>query len=131
MSLSLFGCDQHIAVVSVMSFAGGATVPAVAIKLVASLAGDNDDRPVAVHRRRGGSLETDGRRVQRHERVTHGGHDGQGLRGSLRVGDGGGGNRLYGRRRARCPPVHCGGDRAGGEGAGMPAPRLLGVRCLK
>jgi len=91
MSLSLFGCDQHIAVVSVMSFSGGATVPAVAIKLVASLAGDNDDRPVAVHRRRGGSLETDGRRVQRHERVTHGGHDGQGLCGSLRVGDGGGG----------------------------------------
>lgn len=66
-------------------------MPAVAIKLVASLAGDNDDRPVAVHRRRGGSLETDGRRVQRHERVTHGGHDGQGLCGSLRVGDGGGG----------------------------------------
>lgn len=78
-----FGREEH--------GAGGAG------QLVTSLTGYHDDRAVGIHSRPGWSLETGGRGVEQHERVTRGGHDGQGLRGCLLAGDdGGGGDGLHG-----------------------------------
>ena len=74
---------------------GAGVKTCLAVNRPGALAGRHDRGGVLA----GGVYETRGRGVVRHEWVTRGGHDGQGLRGSLCAGDGvGGGGRLYGRR---------------------------------